>query len=232
MANKKISELEQIAALEPYSYFPVAISDQTYKVDFAFFINQFVNKNVYDAQIEQLQQTDAIFQTQLNAFSQLFSSGYLNAYSTTTIASNGLSSGQAMDFGVVNVDTTSGLIFLNPSDSTKIQTDILNTYNIQFSAQFENQNNSDQDINIWFVKNNEKIPNSNTKIEIPKSKGSSNYGQIVAAWNFCVNLEVQPEFVQIYWQCDSTDVYLKSYAETSDIPATPSVLLTVTTLIS
>lgn len=219
MANKKISELTETAQLQSGSYLPVAIGNNTYKVDYQYFINSFVNSTVYDNQIADLQAMDQGLQAQIDQIDASLSATYLAAYSNT--AQQSTTDPQAMDLGLVDFSQN-----LNLQNGTKIVINDTGIYNLQFSAQYENQHNAEHDINIWLVKDSAAVPNTNTVIEIPKNQ-SGNYGHVVAAWNFLINA-ISGEQYELYWQCSSLQVWLRNYAAAGAIPATPSVITTVT----
>ena len=121
------------------------------------------------------------------------------------------------------VDFSQNLSLVTGTKITIVDTGI---YNLQFSAQYENRHNGEHDINIWLMKNNAHVDNTNTLIEIPKANGGD-YGQVVAAWNFLINATSGEQY-ELYWKCTSTSVWLINYAANGAIPATPSVITTVT----
>lgn len=219
MANKKISELTETAQLQSGSYLPVAIGNNTYKVDYQYFINSFVNSTVYNNKIADLEAIDQGLQAQIDQIDASLSATYLAAYSNTSQQSTG--NPQAMDLGTVDFSQN-----LNLQNGTKIVINDTGIYNLQFSAQYENRHSAEHDIDIWLVKNSAAVPNTNTRIEIPKSNGG-NYGQVVAAWNFLINA-ISGEQYELYWKCTNTQVWLITYPTVDPIPATPSVITTVT----
>jgi hypothetical protein len=226
MANKKISELTEIGQLAAGNYLPVAIGNSTYKVDYQYFIDNFVTSTSYDAQIADLQNdvadlqtTDQGLQLQIDQINTNLSATYLAAYSNVSQQSTG--NPQAMNLGTVDFSQNLSLVI-----GTKITIADTGIYNLQFSAQYENRHNGEHDINIWLMKNSAHVDNTNTLIEIPKANGG-NYGQVVAAWNFLINATSGEQY-ELYWQCTSTNVWLINYAANGVIPATPSVITTVT----
>lgn len=113
-------------------------------------------------------------------------------------------------------------------DNSKITFSRAAIYNIQFSAQFKNTDNSSEyNISIWLAKNGNPVDNSNTEITIPRKHGGGD-GFVVAAWNFFVT-GVAGDYYQIMWSTPSTLVSLEYRpTQTSPVrPAVPSVILTV-----
>jgi len=219
MANKKISELTTISELLSGYYIPVAVASTTYKVDYLTFINNFVSQATYDSKMASLDATDASLQAQIDALSGAITPSYLSTYSNVSQQSTG--SPQAMNLGTVDLVQN-----LELEASTKIRILEAGIYNIQFSAQYENRNNAEHNINIWLMKDSAHVDNTNTLIEIPRANGGD-HGQLVAAWNFLIDADAESRY-ELYWQCTSTGVWLINYAANGAIPATPSVIVTVT----
>lgn len=112
-------------------------------------------------------------------------------------------------------------------DNSKITVQEAGLYDFQFSAQLTNPDTQAHDISIWFQKNGTPEPDSNTQVTVPDKHGTVN-GHAVAAWNYMTFMEAG-EYIRIYWQSDSTLVFMETIAaQTSPSrPATPSMILTV-----
>jgi hypothetical protein len=108
-------------------------------------------------------------------------------------------------------------------DNTKITVETPGTYNLQFSAQVDKTDAGSDVIDIWFRKNGNDIPWSNTRLT---SQGNND--KIVASWNYIDSLD-GGDYMQIAWSSPDTDVRL--YAEGTQSsptrPAIPSVILTI-----
>ena len=98
-------------------------------------------------------------------------------------------------------------------------------YNIQFSAQFSNNDTQLHDVDIWFQKNDAPIPWSNSRFTINASHGGD-AGHHIAAWNF-MSTFLAGDFVEIYWETDDVQVVIEKIAAANDAPDTPSIILTV-----
>jgi hypothetical protein len=105
-------------------------------------------------------------------------------------------------------------------------------YNLQFSAQFVNTDNSIHDIDIWFRKNGTNIASSNSRFSVPNRHGSVD-GHLIAGLNFFVALE-KNDYVEIIWSTSSTSVSLESLPTSTSPtrPAIPSVIATLSYLSS
>lgn len=109
--------------------------------------------------------------------------------------------------------------------NSRVYVDNTGTYNIQFSAQFVSTNSSSKDVYIWLSVNGTNVPDSATKITL---SGSSN--AYVAAWNFVISLTAG-DYFELYWETTNTNVSIAAVAASGHIPAIPSVILTVTSIV-
>ena len=119
-------------------------------------------------------------------------------------------------------DESNGITINSHSQITFSQDGV---YNIQFSAQFSNNDNQLHDVDVWFQKNNTPIPWSNSRFTINASHGG-NPGHHIAAWNY-MSTFVAGDFVEIYWETDNIQVVIEKIAAANDAPDTPSIILTV-----
>jgi hypothetical protein len=69
------------------------------------------------------------------------------------------------------------------------------------------------------------VPDSATKITLA---GASN--AYVASWNFVVSLTAG-DYFELYWQTTNTNVSILAATASGHIPAIPSVILTVTSIV-
>lgn len=102
------------------------------------------------------------------------------------------------------------------------------TYNIQFSAQLENVENSQQDATIWFRINGTDVANSATQITVPARKSANVYGYAVASWNIFLDL-FAGQYVEIIWLPTIATLTTQALPATVSpaVPAIPSVIATV-----
>jgi len=98
------------------------------------------------------------------------------------------------------------------------------TYNIQFSTQFINSDNSIHDVNVWFKKNGTAISTSNSIVSIPNRHGSIN-GHFLAAWNYMITMAAG-DSLSIWYRSSDIDVSIETLASFDGVPITPSVILT------
>lgn len=102
------------------------------------------------------------------------------------------------------------------------------TYNFQWSGQFVNNDNTDQDIDVWVRKNGVDIAGTTGRVSVPARHGSTD-GHIIAGWNFVFSA-VANDYFELVWRSSSTAVTLATFAAgTSPTrPSTASVVATVT----
>jgi hypothetical protein len=129
-------------------------------------------------------------------------------------------------------NTTDYSLGASLSNSSRLNVSYSGLYNLQFSAQFVNSDNSIHDIDVWFRKNGTNIANSNSRYSVPNRHGSIN-GHLIAALNFFVALE-KNDYLEIMWKTDNTAISLETLAAgTSPTrPAIPSVIATLSYLSS
>lgn len=94
-------------------------------------------------------------------------------------------------------------------------------YNFQFSAQLDKTGGSASAVYIWPRINGINVPDSATKVVID---GPNN--EIVPAWNFVLVMQAN-DYFELAWQSSDTDVVVPYVAATGNIPAIPSIILTV-----
>ena len=113
------------------------------------------------------------------------------------------------------------------SNSSRMNVRNYGIYNLQFSTQFVNTDNSIHDIDIWFRKNGTNIASSNSRYSVPNSHGGVD-GHIIAALNFFIEMNAN-DYMEIMWATDNTDVSIQQLAARTspDTPTTPSVIATM-----
>ena len=95
-------------------------------------------------------------------------------------------------------------------------------YNFQFSAQLDKTGGAASAVYIWPRINGVNLPDSATKIVIDGPNS-----EIVAAWNFVLVMQAN-DYFELAWQAADTNVVIPYVAASGNIPAIPSIILTVT----
>jgi hypothetical protein len=145
---------------------------------------------------------------------------YGTFYNTSTVVP-----GAANTAYVVPLNTQNGSNNVSYSGTGTVTVAKAGVYNIQYSIQLINTDNSgEHDFDVWFRKNGVDIPNSNTQFTIIK-----NNGKAVAAINFIENLAANDTF-ELAYAVTNTAVHIETVAGQSSPyarPAAPGVILTV-----
>jgi hypothetical protein len=105
--------------------------------------------------------------------------------------------------------------------TSKIYVAQTGVYNFQFSAQLDKTGGSASAVYIWPRINGVNLPDSATKIVID---GPNN--EIVAAWNFVLVMQAN-DYFELAWQAADTNVVIPYVAASGNIPAIPSIIMTV-----
>lgn len=144
-------------------------------------------------------------------------------FSSDVDQTGSITAGTAMTF--TSTDVADGVTL---ASGTRLTVPVDGTYNVQFSAQFQNVENAQQDATIWFRVNGVDVPKSATQITIPARKSAGIYGYGVAAWNIFLDLTAG-QYVEIMWLPTIATLNIQALpASTSPAyPAIPSVIATV-----
>ena len=142
---------------------------------------------------------------------------YGSFYDTTDQAG-----GTIKAFTLNNIDFANGVTIANNSEITFTT---LGKYNIAFSAQLIKTGGSTTNIWIWLRHQGVDIPNSATVVEM-----GNNNNYLVAAWNFFVTVNTEPQYFELMWYTPSTSVSIGTIPDAATpvgVPGVPSIILTV-----
>ena len=108
-------------------------------------------------------------------------------------------------------------------------------YNITYSIQLKNTDNSAHDVDIWLRKNGTDIANSNSRFSLPARKSSGDPSHLIAVTPIMVDITADGQYVEIMWRVSNTAVSVEHFPAvtaspgvTPAIPATPSVIVGIT----
>jgi hypothetical protein len=159
-----------------------------------------------------------LYNTATGSYGSFYDTGSVLATSATTIYSMSLST----------TDISNGVyVSASNGDVTRLKFTNAGVYDIQFSAQFSNTDNSTQDVVVWARKNGVNIDDSAGTVGVPPFKAGSN-GQALGSWNYYLNLSAN-DYIQLCWRAEQANVItLETIAAgTSPVyPRTPSLILT------
>jgi len=129
---------------------------------------------------------------------------------------------------VVVYDTTEESNGVYLASSSRLYVRNYGVYNVQFSLQLVNKDNSPQFADIWFRVNGTDVPRTASRFDIPARKSSSDWGHVVGTVNIFVELQAG-DYVEIAGTTSSTDVALEHYPADTGIPrpAIPAAIVTI-----
>jgi len=153
---------------------------------------------------------------------------YGSYYDTTTQSAAAINTAYDVTFNSAYVDASNNTLQYGVyvgSPTSRIYVDTTSTYNFQFSLQLTSSSGSAQNVYIWADVNGTSVPYSGTKVTLQGSNAAS-----VAAWNFVLNLQ-KGDYFRLMWSTDNTNVKITAFSNSSPVPAIPSAILTVTSIV-
>jgi hypothetical protein len=190
--------------------------------------NELQAMQIYD-QISSLSSELAEVQNQLQAMNlqpadtpQISRLRYGAFYDTTTQTAAAINTAYPITFNTSSI--SNGVTIGTPT--SRIYVDTHNVYNIQFSAQLDNTSGGNHLAFIWLRINGVDVTDSAGQTRV---KG--NDGELVAAWNYVVQLNAG-DYFEIIWSVSDTAVQMLAQTASAPVPGIPSIILTVTDNIS
>jgi hypothetical protein len=99
-------------------------------------------------------------------------------------------------------------------------------WNLQWSGQFENTDSQDHDVRVWLKINGTVVTGSTGFFAVPSKHGSVD-GHTLVGWNYFLSLNAN-DYVELWWETDSTQVSIQAYAAAGNYPSTASLIATMT----
>ena len=143
---------------------------------------------------------------------------YGSFYDTTTQVIAVINTAYAMTLDTSDISNGISL----RGTTSKVYTDTLGVYNIQFSAQLNKTNGGTAFTYIWLRRNGVDVPQSASQLRI---QGAS--AETVAGWDFLLSMN-DGDYFEIMWASSDIHNQLLAQAATAFCPAIPSVIVTVT----
>jgi hypothetical protein len=170
------------------------------------------------AELVPLVQSGANVKATLNTI-RAFDNAY-SAWSDSTDQTGSISAGTVITMNTV--DVADGITLV---DDSKMTVPNAGKYNLQFSFQFKNTNNTQEDATIWLRVNGSDLANSATQYTIAARKSASIFGYGVASLTFLLDLAAN-DYVEMVWLPTSTSVTLEHLPASLSpaYPAIPSVV--------
>ena len=135
----------------------------------------------------------------------------------------------------VTYDTTDFPNGITVTSNSRITFADTGVYNITYSIQFENDNNSTETVDIWLRYEGTDIAGTNSRFSLPPRKSLGVPSTLIAVTPIMVDVEADGDYIEIMWHPSDTGVTIEHYnavtaspGVTPAIPATPSVIVGVT----
>lgn len=141
-------------------------------------------------------------------------------YDTTTQTNPVADAVNLMTFNSI-YDSGNGTQYDVRKDTNKIFVAQTGVYNIQFSAQLDKTGGGNTHIHIWIRINGVDVPYSASKVVIAGPNDEK-----VAAWNWMLTLQAN-DYFELAWSSPSTGSVILAEAAAGEVPAIPSVIVTV-----
>ena len=174
------------------------------------------------AELVPLVQGGVNVQTDLDGIKTFINKAY-GAWHSTADQTGSTSVGTAMTYNVQDVTDSITL-----ASGSRLTVPVDGTYNLQFSSQFENTDNAQQDVTIWIKVNGTDVAASASQVTVPARKSASIYGYSLPAWNWFLDMNAG-DYVEIYWVTTSTLVSMQALPASVSpaYPSIPSVIVTI-----
>lgn len=165
------------------------------------------------AELVPLVQGGANVSSTVSLFGDYARTKYFNhaAFQDTTTQTGSITAGTPFTFNTV--DVADGVTLVSGSQLT---VPLNGVYNFQWSGQFQNPENTIEEVTVWLRINGTDVPGSAGVISLPARKNPSILGRVIIGWNYFLTLTAG-QYVQIVW--------LPSIA-TITVPAIPASLVT------
>ena len=177
------------------------------------------------AELMPLVQSGANVKSTVSAFGDFARTKYFNhgAWQSLLTQTGNIAAGTPFTYEVP--DVTDGITLVNGSQLT---VPIAGAYNFQWSGQFQNVENTIEQVTVWLRINGVDVPGSAGIIALPARKNPSIVGRVVIGWNYFLSLTAG-QYVQIVWVPSIASVVVPSYpaSTTPPHPSTASVIVTV-----
>lgn len=173
------------------------------------------------AELVPLVQSGANVQATLQSIRN-FNNAY-GGFSDSTDQTGSISAGTVVAFNTV--DVADGVTLVSGSQITVPYT---GKYNLQFSIQFKNTNNAQDDATVWLRINGVDLANSATQYTVPARKSAGIFGYNVASLTFLLDLNAN-DYVEIVWLPTATTITIEHLplSVSPAYPAIPSIIATM-----
>jgi hypothetical protein len=125
----------------------------------------------------------------------------------------------------VSLSYTNGSFGVTLQNGTQVKVLNSGVYNIQFSAQFVNNQTQLIDAKTWFKRNGTNIEYTGGYAAIPNRHGGGD-GKLIVSYNIMVSLAAN-DYIEAYFTAASVGIFIADICATSIVPNSPAYILTI-----
>ena len=173
-----------------------------------------------------LVQGGANVKSTISAYGDYARTKYFNhgAYQDTTTQTGNITTGTPFTFNTV--DVTDGVTLVSGS---RLTVPIAGVYNFQWSGQFQNVENTIENVIVWLRINGTDVPGSAGQISIPSRKSATIFAKTIIGWNYFLTLTAG-QYVEIVWLPSVASITVPSLPATLTPPIHPSTASVIVTV--
>lgn len=177
------------------------------------------------AELVPLVQGGSNVQSTISNFGEYARTKYFNhgAWQDTTVQTGSVANGTPFTFNTA--DVLDGITLV---DNSKLTVPLTGVYNIQWSGQFQNVENTIEDVTVWLRINGVDVAGSAGVISLAARKSATIFARTIIGWNYFLSLTAG-QYVQIVWLPSIASITIPSFpaSTTPAHPSTASVIVTV-----
>ena len=177
------------------------------------------------AELMPLVQSGANVKSTVSAFGDYTRTKYFGhgAWQDTTTQTGSITDGTAFTFNTV--DVLDGVTLVSGSQLT---VDVAGDYNIQWSGQFQNVENTIEDVRVWLRIDGVDVAGSAGVISMAARKSATIFSRTIIGWNYFVSLNAG-QYVQLVWLPSVANLTMPTFPAgiTPAYPSAASVIVTV-----
>ena len=177
------------------------------------------------AELIPMVQGGANVQSTISNFGDYARAKYFNhaAFQSIVTQTGSVTGGTPFTYNVV--DVADGVTLVAGS---RLTVPLAGVYNFQWSGQFQNIENTIEDVTVWLRIDGTDVPGSAGVISLAARKNPSIFGRTIIGWNYFLTLTAG-QYVQIVWLPSIATITVPSFpASLSPAhPSTASVIVTV-----
>ena len=177
------------------------------------------------AELVPMVQGGANVQSTMANFGDYARTKYFNhgAWQDTSTQTGSITAGTPFTFNTA--DVVDGVTLVSGS---RLTVPLDGVYNFQWSGQFQNVENTIEDVTVWLRINGVDVPGSAGVISLAARKSALIFARTIIGWNYFLTLTAG-QYVQIVWLPSTVTITVPAFpaSTTPAHPSTASVIVTV-----